>query len=411
MMPRSMKEISRFLQGANLFEVMASYFLALYVSAFFLIEQNSPLLAAVVWMMPAIAPLISANWVVWLQSKFRATDVLAAFNLCKTLLAVSITVTMHSQVMLTLALLAVLGALDFAGRPSYKVALGRMVPVEQVSTLNARVNTARYLGAGLAGAIMLLFGQVMVGIVTVNVIHSALLLCAGLLLLQLRKAERFSPCEVVKRMSLIVGIGQFGALLRRRTDLLEPVGGFLLFSLVFNGVHNVARTVFPVDVLGLGVDGIGLVQLCSAAAVAIGAALAVRELNIVILRATTVAWGVLSSALMVGAFYVPSITVAVLFYSLAALVFIYKATRLESALLERAEQSDLPLIATYLNAVSSFNIAVFILGLGILTEFMSLPHISLWVFAVFIALVVALRHFCAKVESRPNPHSTIGSIR
>lgn len=224
--------------------------------------------ASAVFGVQGLLPLVAAPLIGWIGSRFRPRGVLAAADVAGGVLSLAIGFAYGSGLLAVFILLALRGLAEATTKSVRLVALKRHMRPENLERAASLFNTSYYLGGALGG----LLGAVLAERLTlpeIAVIDALTFGFAAVCYLFLppevhrAAAGRRPPTGRIWR--------EARRALARRPALLGNFHYLLLVTAIFQGFHNVARTPLPVGRLGLGADGLMLLQVLSSSAIVAGA--------------------------------------------------------------------------------------------------------------------------------------------
>jgi predicted MFS family arabinose efflux permease len=241
-----------------------SFLLLMSLSALVHADTGSAFLAngvVITQWLPAVLglPIIKA-----IASRYPARTVLVAADAGSVLAAGLIAWAVQQPVWLV-ALLLAKGGFDSLSKVSRAVALKHYFSGKVLDRAASYYNTAMLVGGGVGALIGALVVQ-RLGLTGVLALCSALHGAAAMLYATLPPAGS-SPAQPAGSAE-----NQASPHVEVRLAVIYMVAAVALFQ----GYHNIARSVFPVDVLGMPHTGIALMQTVTNAAYVVGAVLAAR---------------------------------------------------------------------------------------------------------------------------------------
>lgn len=253
---------------AVFFSMSGTSLLLLTIAALVYERTGSAFLSSAVFGSQWLLAIASPPAVGWLVVRFKVIDVLFLNDIAAAILVVAVASALQWSVWLCLGLLAVHGVMEATNKSLRILPLKAHVPQSEIKQAVSYFATSQYLAAAF-GAILgvLLIDEV--SLMEIAVLDAATFLGSAILYRSL-KAMPIDIPKGKRRLSTVLSFAKTDRLLLRSACYL------ILSTAVFQGYHNVARTDFAFQYLGLDRDGTMYIQIVSSVGIMAGAVAAGR---------------------------------------------------------------------------------------------------------------------------------------
>jgi predicted MFS family arabinose efflux permease len=374
-----------FLWAAAITSQMANFLMLLTLSVRIFSHTHSSFSASIIFALQWIAPALFGRVIRWVCESFAPHRSLIAIE-CLSMVATAALGWAGELPAWCLPLLLVpRGVLEGAGKAVRLVAAKQIIPAARLRTFNPLLNTALPLGTALAS----LLGAVLIDWLDV---HSTALVCCTLAL-------------VAGTLSLFVGTGLPAAasgggvarwsvftIIRRKATLARPLVLLAITVGVFQSYHNVARTTYPLQFLGLPESSAMGLQVVSSSAIILGA-IAVSWLarRRWLPSDAGVSWIVGACALMCAVAQLRSPAIGYAAYFAFMFVFEVAFCRYQTAMVEAADATEIGAVSSFINALLPVTMGVMIAVLAFLIDHLGFV-LATWLTAIATAITAAALH-------------------
>lgn len=350
---------------AMLLSTAGSFLLLLALSISALERLDSALGVSGVFASQWFLALFAPAAVVWLCARWTPRAILAPVELGGAIVTLVIAATVEQPLVVLFALLLVRGYLDAITKSVRTVALRRYLEGPLLERGASLFNTSYYLG----GAVGSLIGTLLVGRLSIEeiaLVNVATYLGAAALYLRLGRLPASRPLPGVRRTSAY--LQAFGAI-RDNPLLLAAFARLSITAGIFQGFHNVARTVMPLQEFGLAPSAVTALQALASMAILSGALFVGRFLQSdsrLQLDGTflIIATSALMMLPLVG--FAPPPAFALYFVFIFA--FEVAFTKFQKDLVVHCRAEDMAAVASTNHAALTLSITITVLAIGFLAD-------------------------------------------
>jgi len=371
--------------SAVLISTVGNFLLMLSLSVYVWRITGSNFLASAVFAVQWGAIIFSAPLVSRLLQRIPAARLAAGSEWLGGLVSLAIGLS-YQHLWLIFVLLALRGLVESLSKAARVVALKGSVPAPLLGRAASLFGTGTFIGIAVGS----LLGAVLVEKVSlgwVAFIDSLTFVVSGTLyfLLWLRNREMESAAPASSGNALRPA---FDAL-RQQPQLRRQFVWVILTTALLQGFHNVARTLLPINLLGLGEEGVMLLQAIASASFFFGALVVA-----LLMQGENQSWrnqpwliALLSIVLMQFSLLTPVVWLSLTGYALYLFVFEIAFTFCQKNMIVQCPQTAMAAVSSSALSVSTLGMVLAIVAGGALSDRVGLVATG-WVFCALFAAVL-----------------------
>jgi len=365
---------------------IGTFLLLLVLAAQVFEKTHSSFDAGMIFAAQWLLPVILFSYIGKIASKFNIQRTLASSQVAGGLISLVIGLLYSSPLIVIILLLSFRGLFEAITKTTREVAFKAFIPTELQAKASSLFESSYYLGTGFGGLLgAYLIGKV--GITAIALVDSTTFIIAAFFYASLKNlVVKEEPESADKSWKL--GIRH----VRGNRQLFSTFSFLLLNVIIFQGLHNVARTVLPIQQLKLGMQGTQYLQIIFCLAITLATLLFAKYQCDKMDIKWSAWWRVLFTGLfLLCSAYSSSAIIGLSFYFLFAFQFEMSFLRHKTDMRLLCSKESIGHVSALFHSFAHLGMIVTILIFGKSSDWFGFPSAStgLFVIAALIAFILS----------------------